>query len=348
MPDTMRGALHDGGDKVIFRDDLAMPAPFPGSALIQIRQSGICGSDLHMNNERTEQQVIPSGHEVAGEIIELPDGETDLQVGDHVAIETIGAGQACLNCWYCRSGQYRHCENKSGDTGGGFAEYMTRKPAGLFKLPDDMDWTDGALVEPLAVSVHAVRWGGMAPGDTVAVVGSATIGLTAIAAARHLGAGKIIASAKYDHQKMAAAAMGADIVVGSEPGELEDVTRAETEGRGADVVLESIGGTTPDTLVQSLETCRAQGKAIIIGGFRNPFEFDFLRPMLQEKTVLLSSCYGVIDGYHDYEVSIDILASGRTPLREMVTHRVSLEEIQHGFDLAYDKTSGSLKVHVEV
>ena len=203
-------------------------------------------------------------------------------------------------------------------------------------------------VEPLAVSVHAVRWGGMAPGDTVAVVGSATIGLTAIAAARHLGAGKIIASAKYDQQKMAAAAMGADIVVGSEPGELEEAARDETDGRGADIVLESIGGTRSDTLVQSLETCRPQGKAIIIGGFRDPFEFDFMRPMLQEKTVLLSSCYGVVDGHHDYEVSIDILASGRTPLREMVTHRVSLEEIQEGFDLAYDKSSGSLKVHVEV
>ena len=87
MPDTMRGALHDGGDKVNFRAHLAMPASFPGSALIRVRQSGICGSDLHMNNERTEEQLIPSGHEVAGEIVELPDGESDLQVGDHVAIE---------------------------------------------------------------------------------------------------------------------------------------------------------------------------------------------------------------------------------------------------------------------
>ena len=76
--------------------------------------------------------------------------------------------------------------------------------------------------------------------------------------------------------------------------------------------------------------------------------YKIIRPMLQEKTVLLSSCYGVVDGHHDYEVSIDILASGRTPLREMVTHRVSLEDIQEGFDLAYDKSSGSLKVHVEV
>ena len=149
--------------------------------------------------------------------------------------------------------------NKSDDTGGGFAEYMTRKPGGLYKLSDGMSWTDGALVEPLAVSVHAARWGGMAPGDTVAVVGSATIGLAAIAAARQLGAGKIIASARYEQQATAAARVGADVVVGSGPGELEEAAREATDGRGADMVFESIGGNTAETLVQSMNTCRMQG-----------------------------------------------------------------------------------------
>lgn len=347
MP-AMRGALHDGGNTVGVFQDLPMPERFPGSALIRVRRTGICGSDLHLNRERTQPQTIPSGHEVAGEIVEVPDGETRISVGDRVAIETIGQGLACNRCWYCRQGQYRHCSHKDEDTGGGFAEYMTRRPMGLHTITDNMDWLDGALVEPLAVSVHAVRWGGMRPGDTVAVVGSATIGLAAIASARHLGAGKIIASAKYPQQAAAAAKMGADVVVGSEPGELEDSARAATDGRGADVVLESIGGNTAATLTQSIVACRPQGKIIVIGGFREPIEFDFLAPLLDEQSILFSSCYGIIDGRHDYEVAIDILGSGKTQFREIVTHTVPLAEIQQGFEAAYDKTSGSLKVHVDV
>ncbi|MCH8222276.1 MAG: alcohol dehydrogenase catalytic domain-containing protein [Chloroflexi bacterium] len=347
-PQSMKGALHDAGDLMELRDDLPMPEQFPGSALIRVRRTGICGSDLHMNNERTEPQTMPGGHEVAGEVVEVPAGETRIAVGDRVAVETIGSGKACNECWYCNMGQYRHCTDKSDDTGGGFAEYMTRKPGGLYKLPDEMSWTDGALVEPLAVSVHAVRWGGMAPGDTVAVVGSATIGLAAIAAARQLGAGRIIASARYEQQATAAARLGADVVVGSEPGELEEAAREATDGRGADMVFESIGGNTADTLVQAMDTCRMQGKIVVIGGFRKPVEFDFLAPMLNEQSILLSSCYGIVDGHHDYEVSIDILASGRVPFHEIVTHNVPLSDIQTGFETAYDKSTGSIKVHVEI
>ena len=137
-------------------------------------------------------------------------------------------------------------------------------------------------------------------------------------------------------------------MVGSEPGKLEEAAREATDGRGADMVFESIGGNTADTLVQAMDTCRMQGKIVVIGGFRKPVEFDFLAPMLNEQSILLSSCYGIVDGHHDYEVSIDILASGRVPFHEIVTHNVPLSDIQTGFETAYDKSTGSIKVHVEI
>lgn len=345
---TMRGALHDGKDTVEFYDDLEMPERFPGSALIRVRRTGICGSDLHMNRERTEKQRVPSGHELAGEVVAVPEGETRISVGDRVAVETIGAGLSCGECWFCRQGQTRHCTDKAPDSGGGFAEYMTRRPAGLFPVADNVDWADAALVEPLAVSVHGVRWGGMRPGDTVAVIGSATIGLAGIVAARHLGASRIVASARYPQQANAARMLGADAVVGSEPGELEDAAREATDGRGADVVLETIGGNSVATLNQSVDVCRRQGKIVVIGAFRKPMEFDFLKPMLLEQSLLLSSCYGIVDGHHDYEVAADLMAEGASGFGDIVTHTVPLEDIQKGFESAYDKSTGSLKVHVEI
>lgn len=353
MSGQMLAALDNGkGHYEVKRT--SVPDRFPGSALIRVRQTGICGSDLHMTRERTEAQKVASGHEVAGEVAELPeDGAAlsgqgrPLRVGDRVAVETIGQGRGCGGCFYCRQGQFRHCTNRAADPGGGFAEYMVRAPGGCYTLPDSMDWEDGALVEPLAVSVHALRYGGsMKPGDTVAVVGSATIGLAAIGAAKALGAGKVIASARYEQQSLLARELGADIVTNSEKGALEDAVKSATGGLGADVVVETIGGHTVDTLDQSVACCRPQGRVVVVGGFREPLSFNFLDPLLTELTFVFSSCYGVVDGRHDYEVAIDLMATGRVPFRKTVTHRFPLKDIQKGFDAAFDKRTGSVKVHV--
>ena len=342
----MRAALDDGTGSYVVHD-VPMPKMFPGAALIRVRRTGICGSDLHLTDARAEAQTLPTGHEVAGEVVEIPAGETRLKVGDRVALETIGAGLCCGDCFYCDDGQFKHCINLSEDTGGGFAEYMTRRPTGLFPLDERIDWVDAALVEPMAVSVHAVRYCRVARGSTVAVIGSATIGLSCIAAARAAGVGKIIASARYPQQRDAALAIGADEVVGSEPGELEEACRSATGGLGADAALETVGGNQADTLEQSIRCVRNQGKVVHVGGIKSPQKIDLLTPLMREVDILQSNCYGTVDGRHDYDVAIDILASGEYPYRDIVTHTVLLEEIQQGFDTAYDKSSGVIKVHVQ-
>ncbi len=345
MPEKMKAALDDGTGRYELHE-IDMPAMFEGAALIKVRQTGICGSDLHMTDAREDAQTIPSGHEVAGEVVEVPSGETELRVGDRVALETIGAGRSCMRCRYCKSGQYRHCLNLAPDTGGGFAEYMTRTPNGLFKLPDSLDWTDGALVEPMAVSVHALRYVEMKPGDVIGVTGSATIGLSAIGAAHSFGAKKVIASAKYPHQAEAAKKMGADVVTGSDGDEFEEACREASGGVGADIVLESVGGHQTAALHQAIRATRPQGKTVNLGGIKVPMEIDLFDPLLREISIISVSCYDVIDGVHDYEVAIDLLASGNLPYRDIVTHKVPLDDIQDGFATAYDKNSGSIKVHI--
>ncbi len=347
MSDTMRAALDDGTGQYVVQD-IPMPDMFDGAALMRVRQTGICGSDLHMTTGRTEAQTLPSGHEVAGEILEIPDGDHGLSVGDRVAIEMVGAGRACLGCYFCRYGQWKHCVNPAPDTGGGFAQYMTRRPAGLFKLPDSFDWIDGAVVEPMAVSVHGLRYGRMQPDDVVGVVGSSTIGLSAIAAARAFGARTVIASARHPQQAEAARKMGADVVVGSEPGEFESACMEASNGIGADFVVESVGGYQSASFQQAIRATRNQGTMLYLGGVKVPMEFDLIEPLIREIRIQSVICYGVIDGRHDYEVAIDLLASGKIPYREIVTHQVGLEDIQAGFDAAWDKTSGSIKVHVKI
>lgn len=344
-PTMMRAALDDGSQTYI-PQDVPMPEMFSGAALIKVHQTGICGSDLHMTSRRDEAQDMPSGHEVAGEIVELPRGESRLAVGDRVAIDTVCGGRACLNCRYCSYGQYRHCLQMASDSGGGFAEFITRRPAGLFKLHDDMDWTDGALVEPMAVSVHGLRYAGMKPGDVVAVVGSAPIGLSSIASARDFGASMVIASAKYPRQAELATKMGADYITGAEPGELTDRVKELTDGVGADVVVESVGGHQTVSFHEALSATRNQGTMVYLGGMKIPMEVDLFDPLLREIRIISSNCYGVIDGVHDYEVAIRLIASGEYPYREAVTHRFQLEEIQEAFGVAFDKSTGAVKVHI--
>jgi len=303
MAETMRAALDDGTGQYVVQD-VPMPDMYDGSAMIRIHQTGICGSDLHMTADRTEAQEMASGHEVAGEIIELPKGETKLKIGDHVAVEMIGAGRACLKCHYCRYGQWKHCLELAPDTGGGFAQYMTRKTAGIFKLPDSMDWVDGGVVEPMAVSVHGFRYGRMQPDDVVGVVGAGTIGLSAIAVAKAYGARKVIASARYPHQAEAAKKMGADIVVGSEAGAFEAACLDATDGLGADFVAESVGGNQTVSFTQAIKSTRNQGTMLYLAAIRSPMPVDLLEPMLREIRMQSVICYGVIDGRHDFEVAV--------------------------------------------
>lgn len=345
MATTMRAALDDGTG-VYQTQDAPMPEMFEGAALIRVRQTGICGSDLHMTTRREEAQDMPSGHEVAGEIVELPAGNHKLRVGDRVAIDTVCSGRACFDCRFCNYGQYRHCMNFVEDSGGGFAEYMTRRPLGLFKIGDDMDWTDGALVEPMAVSVHGLRYSGMKPGDVVAIVGSAPIGLSSIACAHAFGASKVIASAKYPQQAEMAEKMGADIVTGAEPGELADRVMEVTDGVGADVVVESVGGHQSGSFHEAIKATRSQGIMVYLGGMKIPMEVDLFDPLLREIKIISSNCYGIIDGVHDYVVAINLLASGHYPYRDAVKHRFGLEEVGEAFDTAFDKTTGAVKVHI--
>ena len=132
----------------------------------------------------------------------------------------------------------------------------------------------------------------------------------------------------------------------SEADDLAERVEAATDGRGADLTLESVGGYAGTTLDQAIRLTRTQGRIVILGGFMEPVTIDLLAPLGKEQSIIFSSCYSLLDGKHDYEIAIDQLASGRVVLDPMVTHRFPLERIGEAFETAYDKTSGSVKVQI--
>ena len=125
----MKAALFDGKGNMNLAD-YPKPAAGSGDAIVRVRATGICGSDLQMKADQTDADDTPAGHEVAGEIVDIGEGVHPSMLGQRVALETIGHGRACLNCWYCRTGQYKQCLDMAPAEGGGFAEYIKRKAAG--------------------------------------------------------------------------------------------------------------------------------------------------------------------------------------------------------------------------
>ena len=342
---TMKAGLYDGKGGMHVAN-IEKPKLAPGDILARVRSTGICGSDLLHYSGNTTPDTLPGGHEVAGEIYEVGADVDQSMIGLRVAIENIGHGLSCGMCWFCKSGQYVQCTNKYSSEGGGYAELIKRRADGCYPIPETMSWAEAALVEPLAVAVHGIRRGHLMGGETVLVLGTGNIGLTTIAAARLMGAGKILATARHPQQTKLAKDFGADEVLDSEAIDLKDLVDVSTNGKGADLTIESVGGYSDITLKQSIDLTRTQGRIVILGGFLKPVTLDWITPLIKEQSIIFSSCYSLLDGKHDYEIAIDQLNSKRINMEQMVTHRFSLQEINEGFQTAYDKSTGSIKVQI--
>ncbi|MEX0682631.1 MAG: alcohol dehydrogenase catalytic domain-containing protein [Dehalococcoidia bacterium] len=316
------------------------PRPGPGEVLVRVRQCGICGTDLHWYHGQLPPTPAALGHEFSGEIAELGEGVERFAVGNRVAIEPI---KACQACEYCRSGRRHLCRHRiliGAYYAGGLADYVTVPEYTLYKLPDGIDFELGALAEPLAVSVHGVHLAGTSPGQRVLVLGSGTIGLFAVFAARHFGATEVIATYRHEHQGKAAVAMGATRIV--QDGDADGI-----EKRSADVVVETIGRNAP-TLTQALGLVRNGGSISVLGLFMQPVQIDALSLMRNEITVVGGMTYCRPGLQADFEVALAMLAADPDRARKIITHRYPLADAAQAFAIAADKKSGSLKVHIQI
>ena len=342
---TMRVAVTSGPQRFEMQE-VEVPDLQPGGVLVRVRNCGICGSDLHFY--RGEFPAAPGlrlGHEIAGEVAALGGGVAGFSIGQPVVIEPV---EVCRECDFCRTGRYQLCPARKllgMMAPGGFAEYIHVPAYIVHRLPDGMDAEVGALVEPLAVSVHGLRQVGVSVGERVAIIGSGTIGLMALVAARAMGASDVFMTARYPHQAEAARALGAAVVV--EAGDAgTHVLNEALAGRPPQVVVESVGGHA-DTLNQAVTLAQSGGRISILGVFTSPVSLNVTAAVLKEVTLLGGITYGRPGARSDYEVALQIADRHKEGLRRLITHRVALADIERGFATAADKSQGSIKVTVE-
>jgi len=320
IPTTCKAAYLEKPGQIAFRK-VKVPRPKPGEALVKIEACGVCGSDVHYYahgriGDFVVRKPLILGHECAGTVVAVGRRVENIQEGDRVAVE---AGVTCGSCDHCRAGRYNLCPHvvflATPPVHGAFVQYLAHPASWLHRLPDAVSFEEGAMLEPFNVGLYAARLARVEPGASVAVLGSGPIGLTALQAARALGAGTIIATDVAPARLRLARKLGAAHTIDARKHDPVQAILDLTDGKGADVVFEAAG--TVGTTQQSVAVARRGGAIALIGmGTQARFEMPVLDIIVKELRLTGQFRYANL-----YPPAIGLVASGAVNLAAMVNSR---------------------------
>jgi alcohol dehydrogenase len=355
-PRTMQALVFVGPDRIELREK-PVPRPGPGEALVRVTTTTICGTDVHI--VKGEYPVAPGlvlGHEPVGVIAQLGAGVSGYEVGQRVV---VGAITPCGQCYGCLQGNHSQCGAgagghtralggwRFGNTSDGCqAEYMLVPfaMANLTPVPDALS-DEQVLMCPdiMSTGFAGAESGGIRIGDTVAVFAQGPIGLCATAGARLMGATRIIAVEGIPARLDMARRLGADDVIDYTAVNASDAIMELTGGRGVDVAIEALG--TQQTFESALRALRPGGTLSSLGVYSGKLTLplDAFSAGLGDHRIVTSLCPG---GKERMRRLLDVVASGRTDLRPLVTHRYPLERIVEAYDLFANQRDGVLKVAI--
>jgi (R,R)-butanediol dehydrogenase / meso-butanediol dehydrogenase / diacetyl reductase len=346
--DNMRTAVLRAAEKIDIID-MDLGPPGVGQVLLDVIACGICGSNLHDWEQPHPANVGSAGafgHEISAVVSQLGDDVSGISVGDHVAVHPSKIG-GCQKCAPCQEGAAWFCEAKVPVPTFGFAEQMVSPVHALTKMPSALPIELGALVEPVACGVHAMRhsWtareNGRVDGVHVVVLGAGMLGLSAVIAARDLGASYITVVAKHEHQKQAAMAVGADEIVDSTRDDASSVLRKMR----SPLVVEAVGGGA-NTLDLATEIVARRGEVVVLGAFTQPMPVNVGRMLNRDQRMFCAVAYSARDGVDDFDYAATLVAQKADCLAPLASHSVPLENIEEGFRIAMDKSSGAIRVLV--
>lgn len=305
--------------------EIPKPQPGPQEILVEVISCGICGSDL-VEWYRLPRAPLVQGHEIGARINQTGSQVKNFQPGDRVF---IAPKVPCLQCFYCQNGHYPQCTKITDRLPGGFAEYVLVPEIivknGVYLLPDSVSYDQSTFIEPLACVVRAQKLARVGKEDTVLVIGCGMSGLLQIKLARSKGC-RVIA-ADINPTKLAfAARLGADVI--------DDATDIACGllskiGKKADVVLLCASA---DTAVEQAWNCVDKGGAIVLFTVPGPDKKVVvpINDFWMKEITILTSYYC---GPPDIAEAMDLLSEGKIIVDDLITHRLSLNEIAKGFQL---------------
>jgi 2-desacetyl-2-hydroxyethyl bacteriochlorophyllide A dehydrogenase len=319
--------------------------PKKGEVLIKIKACGICGSDVHGYLGITGRRIAPMvmGHEFSGEVAELGEGLTlGYKVGDRVTVQPV---DFCTECDNCKTGFTNVCTDKRFfgvlDVDGAFEEYLCVPEKLLYKLPDNISFSGGALIEALAVAYCGVKKAGNLEGKNVLVVGGGTIGQLVLSVVKTMNPKNIILSDLSDFRLETAKKLGATAVINPKDKNFVEEVKKALGGELIDVALEAVG--IGPTVAQAMSVLKTQGTCVWVGNSAKTVELNMQDVVTKELKIFGTYIYT----HEEFGETIDFLAKNDLDLSTLITKEISIEEAPEMFEELVTATEKYLKVVVK-
>jgi len=305
--------------------------------LIEVKASGLCGTDpAILDGRHPSSPPVILGHEYGGIVVDVGKDVSLVKPGDHAVVDP---NIKCGRCRFCRNAKQNLCSNMKTlgiHLDGGFARYNVAPQSAVYKVPEDMDWRDVALVEPVSCVINGLRRSGIGFGDSVAVIGAGPIGLIWAALSKEAGAAKVIVSETVPARQEAARKLGADRVIDPTRSDVVEAVKAETDG-GVDVAVEVVG--KPLTVQQALQMIGFGGKAVLFGTCPEEAQvslkpYDLVR---REKQVL-----GSFAANFTFTPAIEAMYTKQVRSDILFTHQFKVKEIHRAIEI--HRAGESIKV----
>ena len=323
--------------------DVPKPEYEPDEVLVQVKACGICGSDVHGMDGSSGRRIPPliMGHEASGEIVEVGSEVENWSIGDRV---TFDSTIYKLEDWYTRKGLYNLSEGRivlgvsPGEyrRHGAFAEYIAVPHHVLYKIPEKVSFTQAAMVEPVAVALHAVGLTPISVNDSAVVVGAGMIGSFIVQALRTAGCGRIIVVDLELGRLELAKKLGADFGVRAD-GNVLDKVKELTHNRGADVAFEAVG--IDSTVQTAIDSVRRGGTVTLVGNLAPNVNLP-LQKVVTQQLRLQGSC--AICG--EYPAALEMIERGEINVDAILSAEVPLADGAEWFQRLYNKEKGLVKV----
>lgn len=347
MEKKMKVAVMNGVGKMGFVER-EIPQPADNEVLVKLEYVGICGSDMHYyETGRIGDYVVEPpfvlGHEPGGVVVEVGKSVTHLKVGDRVALEP---GKTCGHCEYCREGKYNLCPDvvffATPPVDGVFQEYVAHEAALCFKLPENVDTLEGALIEPLAVGFHAANQGGAHAGQTAVVFGAGCIGLVSMMALKAEGVSRVYVVDIMQKRLDKAIELGATGVINSMNTDVQEEIGRLTEGKGVDLVIETAGMEV--TTRQAIHVTK-KGATIVLVGYSKTGEMTLPLSLALDKELTFKTVFRY---RHIYPMAIEAVASGKVNLKGIVSNIFNFDDIQAAMDKSVSDKANIVKSVVKI
>lgn len=326
--------------------DTVMPELHPDEVMIRMKKIGVCGSDVHFyeHGEAEFPDVYPFilGHEGAGEVVEVGAAVSHLKAGDRVCLEP---GVPCRVCEWCTSGKYNLCPTVYFPSApralGMMRNFITHKADLCFKLPENVSFQEGALVEPLAVGIHAVRESGIKMGQSAAILGSGCIGLVTLLSLKAAGVDDITVVDIHNIRLEKAKELGARHLINASSTDMISAVKDVYGGIGPDFIFETAGNKV--TASNSVPMIKRGGTIMIIGNVVGDTPVNFQMLGNKEATIKATFRYRNI-----YPSALSALSSGRINVNSIVSDFYKFEDTQSAFEDSINNKATVVKAMIDL